>query len=119
MSEYDVELSERDKEAGSSVVPDSRPGTGLVSRDPAKRAASSRSESSTHVELDVEGVPLDAKVGKVKTESVKRSRKSGCNADAPAGTRCKLCGQVHPTRQGTSVKIHVPDPDLEVQEDFK
>jgi hypothetical protein len=110
VSEYDVDaggLSERveAEKPGASSLP---------------LARTSRSENPpVHTELDVEGVPLDAKVGKAKTETIKRSkRQKGCPAHAPAGTRCKLCGQVHPQREGKSVKIHVPG-DLEAKEDFK
>ena len=28
--------------------------------------------------------------------AVPKSRSSSCTADAPRGTRCKLCGKVHP-----------------------
>ena len=74
----------------------------------------------THTELDVQGIPLDAKVGRIENETIKHTRKGQCPADSPAGTRCKLCGKEHPQRSDRkSVKIHVPDRGLDVKTDFK
>lgn len=124
MSEYDIDIE--GALSGEGGVKEMSPGarsadvtsTAKAARTspPAESARAPRSESPVHVELDAEGIPLDAKVGKAKTETVKRSKV--CPAHAPAGTRCKLCGKVHPQRQGRSVKIHIPD-DLEAKEDFK
>lgn len=125
MSEYDDiagGLSERDV-SRASVPGQGQAGVTGVTPSTARSESTSRLDGG---EIGAEPVEHGVAPQQPPTRKRKRTRhvpppssRGRCTADAPAGTRCKICGNVHPQREGRSVKIHVPDRDVDAKTDFK